>query len=105
MWWFDPDPVRGHEQGRTRPAVVVSADVFNRGPHGLVVVCPLTRASRGVHLHVEVAPPEGGLSVRGFVLCDQVRTISTLRLQRRTGALGPESMAEIDLRLRIVLRL
>ena len=105
VWQVDFEPIRGHEQGRTRPAVIVSANAFNAGPSGLVVVCPLTTRDRRIRFHVPVEPPEGGLRIRSFVLCDQVRTVSTERLTARSGALGPLSMHRIDERLRILLDL
>lgn len=105
VWRIDPDPVRGHEQGRARPAVIVSADTFNTGPSTLVIVCPMTTADRRIPYHVRVDPPEGGLRATSFVLCDQVRAISVGRLISLLGALGPASMASIDDRLRILLDL
>lgn len=105
VWQVDFDPVRGHEQGRQRPAVIVSTDAFNAGPAALVVVCPVTTRERGVRLHVPVEPPEGGLRMRSVVLCDQVRTVSIQRLTARLGDLGPSSIAAIEERLRILLDL
>lgn len=105
VWQVDFEPVRGHEQGRERPAVVVSADAFNAGPAALVVVCPITTRERGIRFHVPVEPPEGGLRARSFVLCDQIRTVSTERLMSRVGRLGTASLAGIDERLRILLDL
>ena len=105
VWHVDPDPVRGHEQGRPRPAVIVSADEFNIGPSALVIVCLMTTRDRQIRSHVRIDPPEGGLRRASFVQCEQVRTISTERLISRFGALGPTSMAAIDDRLRILLDL
>lgn len=105
VWRIDFDPVRGHEQGRERPAVIVSADSFNAGAAGLVVVCPMTTRERGIRFHVPVEPPEGGVRARTQVLCDQVRTVSVERLSRRVGALSRTSMQLIDERLRILLDL
>lgn len=105
VWQVDFDPIRGHEQGRQRPAVVVSADAFNAGPAALLVVCPLTTRERRIRFHVPVDPPEGGLHVRSFVLCDQIRTISTDRLTARLGLLHVASLGAIEERLRILLDL
>lgn len=105
VWQVDLEPVRGHEQGRPRPAVVVSADTFNAGPAELVVVCPMTTRARGIRFHVPVEPPEGGLRVRSFVLCDQIRTVSTDRLTSRLGMLQAISLEAIEERLRILLDL
>ncbi len=105
VWTVDFDPVRGHEQRRQRPALVVSADAFNAGAAGLVVVCPITTRERGVRFHVAVDPPEAGLRARSFVLCDQIRTVSVARLTARLGSLGRASMEIVEDRLRILLDL
>ncbi len=101
----DFEPVRGHEQGRTRPAVVVSSDSFNAGPAGLLVVCPITSRIRPIRWHVPVMPPEGGLGTRSVVLCDQIRAVSIERSGRHLGRLTSPTMEAIDDRLRILLDL
>jgi mRNA interferase MazF len=85
--------------------LVVSEDLFNRGPAGLVVVLPLTSTLRGVPLHVPVQPPEGGLEKEAAILCDAVRSVSVERLVARGGAVGRLTMAAVEDRLRILLRL
>lgn len=105
VWQVDFDPVRGHEQGRRRPAVIVSADIFNEGPAQLVVVCPLTSRQRSIGSRVPVAPPDGGVRVQSFVICEQIRTISTDRIGPHLGKLSPQTMAAIEERLRILLDL
>ncbi len=105
VWRVDLETVRGHEQGGQRPAVVVSAGTFNAGPSGLIVICPLTTRERRIRFHVPVEPPDGGLRVRSFVLCDQIRTVSTDRLTLRLGMLQAVSLAAIEERLRILLDL
>lgn len=105
VWQYDPDPVRGHEQGRARPAVIVSADTFNSGPARLVVICPLTTRDRGIPSHVPIDPPQGGVRLRSFVMCDQVRAISTERLRSHVGTLEGRTMRAIGQRLRILLDL
>lgn len=105
VWNVDLDPVRGHEQGRRPPCAIVSANAFNRGRHGLVMICPLTRTEFRTPLHVELPAGEAGLRARSFVLCEQVRTISTDRLVSRLGSLRPSTMTNIDDRLRMLLDL
>src|SRR5690348_656161 len=62
VWMADLDPTKGHEQAGKRPVLVVSADVMNLGPAGLVVVLPITSKGKGIPTHVPVDPPEGGLT-------------------------------------------
>lgn len=103
VWTVSLDPVRGHEQAGTRPALIVSVDSFNQGPAGLVVVLPITSRPKGMPLHVAVSPPEGGLSLPSFVKCEDIRSISTDRLIARLGAVGAPTMALVEDRLRILL--
>lgn len=105
VWLVDLNPTRGHEQAGTRPALVVSADEFNHGPAGLVIVAPMTTRERGIPLHVSVDPPEGGLDRRSFIKCEDVRSVSEQRLVRRFGVVSPETLALVADRLRIVLDL
>ena len=105
VWLADLNPTRGHEQAGRRPVLVVSEDVFNRGPAGLVIVLPMTSTVRSVPTHVPVAPPEGGVKVASSVLCDAVRSVSVERLAARRGAVHQRTMAAVEDCLRILLRL
>ncbi len=82
---MDLNPRRGHEQAGRRPVLVVSEDLFNRGPAGLVIVLPMTSTLRNVPSHVPVDPPEGGLKHRTAILCEGVRSVSVERLTTRWG--------------------
>src|SRR4051794_40338434 len=103
VWRVDLNPSRGHEQAGVRPAVIVSTDIFNQGPAGLVVVLPLTTTERRIPLHVMVEPPEGGLPRRSFVKCEDVRSISADRLLEHWGNLAADTLRVIEDRLRILL--
>lgn len=105
VWRVDLDPVRGHEQGRPRPCVVVSDDIFNHGPAGIVAIVPLTTRERGVPLHVAVDPPDGGITQRSFIRCEDVRSVSVEHFSRRYGVLSETVMSEVEDRLRIFLSL
>jgi len=99
------EPVRGHEQGGARPAVIVSNDIFNQSAAELVVVVPVTTKGKPIRSFLKIEPPEGGLKQTSFVICDQVRTVSRHRLSRPIGRLSPPAMREIEERLRILLDL
>ena len=99
------DPTTGHEQASTRPALILSEDIFNEGPADMVVVAPITRTQRKIRWHVPVAPPEGGLVSESFVQCENVRSVSKQRLKRRRGRVSPPVMQQVEDRLRILLGL
>jgi mRNA interferase MazF len=105
VWDLDLDPTRGREPAGRRPALIISVDLFNRGPAELVVAVPLTRTERNVRWHVSVSPPEGGVVERSFIKCEDVRSLSKSRLARYRGRISAITMAAIEDRLRILLGL
>jgi mRNA interferase MazF len=105
VWYADLDPALGHEQGKRRPVLVVSHNRFNEANNELCIVLALTRRHRGMHLHVPVRPPEGGLPSPSVVQCEQIRTISYARLIRRLGSVSAETMQAVEVRLRQVVAL
>lgn len=82
VWFVDFDPTRGREQGKDRPALVVSSDfhLALTGGH-LITVLPLTTVERPGWLH-RIGVSAGG----GWVITEQIRTVSVDRFRR----LAPE---------------
>ena len=105
IWTVDLSPTRGREQSGTRPALVLSANAFNAGPAELVVVLPLTSKAKGIPFHIEICPPEGGVSQPSYIKCEDVRSISKERLRDRWGAVGSDTLSRIEDRVRILLDL
>ena len=88
-----------------RPALVISVDIFNHGAAELVVAIPITSMAKGIPLHIQVDPPEGGLSMTSYVKCEDVRSISTSRLAKKLGTVTPSTIDAVEDRLRILLGL
>jgi mRNA interferase MazF len=105
VWLVDLGDNPGLEQGKRRPAVVVSVDRFNHGAAGLIVVVPITTTFRKIPMHIEVYPPEGGLEYHSFIQCDQPRCISRVRLVHHLGAVAKDTMEQVEDRLRVLLGL
>lgn len=105
VWLVDLNPTVGHEQGGVRPALIVSDDRFNHSRAGLVIVAPITGTDRSLNTQVRVEPPEGGLVKTSFIMTDQLRTISMLRLGRRLGGISQATRSTIEDRLRFLLTL
>lgn len=95
----------GHEPAFRRPAVVVSVDILNNGPGGLVVIVPITTTGYGLRSHVELEPQGTGPDHTSYARCDQLRVVSVERLSARLGAIDLEAMGLIDRALRFVLDL
>lgn len=86
VWLFDPDPVKGNEIGKkVRPALVVSNNLMNKGPSGLIIVVPITSKNKKIPSHIRIDPPMGGVKIPSFAVCEQIRSISKNRLVKRLG--------------------
>ncbi len=105
VWTVNFNPVRGHEQAGYRPGLVISVDVFNHGPAGLVVIIPITTKEKGIPFHVAISPPEGGISKKSFIKCEDIRSVSTERLSKCLGVVSLGTLKVVEDRLRILLDL
>jgi mRNA interferase MazF len=68
--WLDFDPQAGREQGRRRPALVLTDRSYN-GASGLVVVCPLTSKRKPYPFALPVVVDK----VEGAVLVDHLKSV------------------------------
>jgi mRNA interferase MazF len=84
---------------------VVSADILDNGPGGLVVVVPVTSTAYGLRSHIELEPDSCGLDHTSYARCDQLRLLSTTRLMSLRGMIRPDRLQSIDQALRFVLDL
>ena len=105
IWTVNLNPTRGHEQAGQRPALVVSADQLNASAADLVVVIPLTTKGRGIPLHVEIEPPDGGVQQTSFAMCENIRSVAKERLTDRWGSVSRNTMEKIEARLYMLLDL
>ena len=105
IWLIDLNPTRGHEQGGRRPGLVVSVDLFNKGPAGLVIVIPITTKEKGIPLHVGIKAPESGVTKRSFIKCEDIRSVSRERLVQRLGQVTRSTLDAVEDCLRILLNL
>lgn len=93
IWLFDPDPVKGSELGKKiRPCLIISHNLLNKGPSGLVIIVPFTSVSKKIPSHICVNPPEGGLTITSFAMCEQIRCISKERLVKHLGTIKSKSI-------------
>jgi len=67
----DLDPTKGHEQKGTRPAIVISNNVFNKHTK-MVVLCPITSNTKDFPTHYIL---EDTKKIAGAVLCEHIRSM------------------------------
>lgn len=103
IWLVRLDPIRGHEQAGTRPALIVSRDELNRSGWSLCLAVPLSTRDRGSPLHVEILPPQGGVRAASYALVDQLRALDRSRLVECWGTVDAETHRRVaSVLLRIV---
>ena len=86
----------GREAGFRHPAVVVTAQrVLDAGPV-LIHVVPLTTTIRGFTAEVTIEPDDtNGLPQRSAAQCQQLRAVSTGRVDQVRGNAGPVVLGQI----------
>ncbi|MFW5902848.1 MAG: type II toxin-antitoxin system PemK/MazF family toxin [archaeon] len=101
------EPVKGSEQGKKRPAVVIQNDIGNRYSP-TTIIAPLTsryEENNPAQVNLE-ADLETGLEQDSTVLLNQIRTVSIEhRILKKMGRVSSEKMEKIDEALRISLDL
>jgi mRNA interferase MazF len=101
IWWVRLDPTLGAEIKKTRPCLVVGANVLNERRRTVVII-PLSSAP-------QAAPPLLVLVVcggrRAVAVVDQIRAVTRERFTRRIGEIAPQDLASVEDALRLVLEL
>jgi mRNA interferase MazF len=99
--WLQFTPQAGHEQAGHRPAVALSPLSYNQKT-GLALFCPVTSQIKGYPFEVKL--PDG-LSIRGVVLCDQVKSLDwSVRRARLAARLPAATMDDILAKMLALLR-
>ena len=98
VWLANFDPTHGHEIAKSRPCVILSINRFNNGYSNLVIAVPLTSKERHQPSHICIVPPEGGLSVPSYILCEQIRALSLNRFSKKAlGKVSENTLRAIEL--------
>jgi mRNA interferase MazF len=106
IFWADLDPVRGSEQGKNRPVLIIQNDVGNEHSPVTIIACITTNLSRKDYpTNVFISAKETGLTSDSVVLLNQIRTVDKSRLSKKAGRVPDYKMLEIDEALKISLDL
>ena len=105
IWLIDLGEPIGREQGRQRPALVVSSDEWNRHA-GVITVLPLTRTKHGLPTRLEIEPDrDDGLDETSYARCEDIRSVSERRLVHRVGTVDMRTMQEAGAIIRTFLEI
>ena len=105
IWLVSFGAARAGEPGKNRPAVVISIDQLNdQHDDDLIMVVPLSSSRAPSALRPEVSPAEG-VERPSRAICRATRAVARARLLQRSGAVMPETLAEIERTLLVILGL
>ena len=91
IWWVRLNPTEGSEVRKTRPCLVLTADVLNRLRRTVVVV-PYSTAAQD---HPPITVPVSCQGRPAVAVVDQVRAIARERLVERVGAAPEDELAAV----------
>lgn len=89
--WAQLDPVKGREQAKTRPVLVLTEPEFATAT-GRVIAVPTTTKNSGPE---SLALVPLGLKTKSWAIASQVRTLSLRRLGKRVGAVIPNVCSRV----------
>jgi len=98
--WLNFNPQAGHEQAGHHPALVLSPRIYHERT-ALAIVCPITSNTEAYPFKVML--PDG-LTIRGAVLADQVKSIDRQAREPRIAAKRQASvLVEVQAKLAALL--
>ncbi len=101
------EPIKGSEQGKTRPCIAVQNDIGNVFSSTTIVV-PITSKipEKQYPTDVFATAKELNLTKDGTINCSQIATVSIQhRVIKKIGSLRPETMRKVDEALKTSLGL
>lgn len=99
----DPKQIRGHEQGKQRPCIVIKYLPSME----LVVIIPFTskKPKRMYSFLVKIEKDGKALIYDSYALCQHIRTVSTKRIISKKGSISPTDLLSIRATLSDLLEL
>jgi mRNA interferase MazF len=94
IYWANLNPVRGHEQGRVRPVLIISHDLFNQRS-GTVIAMAISSQPQRAGFPLTYPVPSGILPQPSWVKISQVRTLSSERLRDQVGQVSEPELKRI----------
>jgi mRNA interferase MazF len=92
--WADLNPVRGSEQGGSRPVLIISQNIFNERSGTVIALAITSQEQRaGFPLTLELVSP--GLPKRSWVKISQIRTLAVERVGQKIADASPEELEQV----------
>lgn len=101
IYWVSFDPSQGTEVQKTRPAVVISNDMFNKNLNR-VIVAPITSNIKNIF---DFDCPVTVQGKKGKIMLDQLRTVDKSRLTSQIETMDEKTLGDLEEALKITFNL
>lgn len=98
VYWINFDPTLGTEIKKTRPAIVLSNNLFNKHLPRLLVI-PITSNTVNVYEFDAIVEIAGK---KGKAMLDQTRAIDKSRVGKKICSLSSQELEDVERALRVV---
>ena len=100
------EPVKGSEQGRVRPALIIQEDTANEYSP-TTIIAPITSKifSKEFPTNVFLSKPDSKLDKDSTILLNQIRTIDKSRLIKKISSIDYSIMRKVDIAIKVSLDL
>ena len=100
------EPVKGSEQGRIRPALIIQEDISNEYSP-TTIIAPITSKifSKEFPTNVFLSKQDSKLDKDSTILLNQIRAIDKSRLIKRISQIDFTLMKKVDSAIKIILDL
>lgn len=102
----DLEPVKGSEQGGTRPSLVIQNNIYNKYSP-TTIIAPITTKlyKKEYPTNVFVSKEDSNLDKDSTILLNQIKTIDKIRIIRKLSSLNEFIMNKVNLAIKISLDL
>src|SRR3990167_9404455 len=92
------DPVKGSEQGKIRPVLVIQNDTGNKYSP-ITIIAPITSKifTKEFPTNVLINPKDSGLDTDSTILLNQIRAIDKSRIIKKLKKIDNEMMKKVNL--------
>lgn len=102
----DLEPVKGSEQGETRPSLVIQNNIYNKYSP-TTIIAPITTKlyKKEYPTNVFISNDDSDLNKDSTILLNQIKTIDKMRAIKKLGSLNEFVMRKIDFAIKMSLDL
>jgi mRNA interferase MazF len=88
---------KNSEQNGSRPCLVIQVDVLNRTSKNVIIVPITSKRKKRLPTHVELLKTNYPFLIYqvNTVLCENIRSISKYRLEKKLGTISKEDLLEV----------